>query len=52
MDPSWVIWKDIWSEIMNGYKLGALDEFLLGRFQLDSVWMIWKKFWLEIPDGP
>ena len=45
MDPDWIIWKNIWSEILIGCELGVLDGVFLGIFQLDPSWVIWKKFW-------
>ena len=31
MDPSWVIWKDFWLEILNGPGLGDLEGILGGK---------------------
>ena len=31
MDPSWVIWKDFWLEILNGPRMGDFEGVLVGN---------------------
>ena len=33
MDTSWVIWKDVWLDILNGPQLGDLEVFLVWEFE-------------------
>ena len=37
MDPNWVIWKDVWLEILDGPQMGDLEGCLVGFFDWTSA---------------
>ena len=37
MDPSWVIWKDVWLEILDRPWLGDMEGCLVGNFEW--IWL-------------
>ena len=43
MEPSWVIWKDVWLESFDGPWLGNLEGWLNGIFLTGT--------WLGYPEG-